>query len=89
MDFAKALYFAAYYNPDNNFFHSYSANFFITKKRLLGDFIKHWYNYRNTELAFDSLYYEQLQDFSTYKKNLKKSKVGGSDDKIMKVLIHK
>lgn len=60
IDYAKALYFAAYYNPDNNFFHSYSANFFITKKKWLGSFIKEWNNYRNNKLAFDSLYYEQL-----------------------------
>jgi hypothetical protein len=39
IDFAKALYFAAYYNPDNNFFHSYSATFFITKKKWIGNFI--------------------------------------------------
>ncbi len=60
IDFAKALYFAAYYNPDNNFFHSYSANFFITKNKWIRNFIKYWNNYRGTELAFDALYYEQL-----------------------------
>ena len=90
IDFAKAIYFTAYYNPDNHFFMRYCGRFFVTKKKLLGTFINFWNKHRENETAFDRHFHEQLQEFSIYKKNLKKSKMsGGSDDKIMNLLIHK
>ena len=57
-DLAKAIYFAAYYNPDNHFFYSYSVNFMITKQKWLGLFVKEWNRHREKDIAFDQLYYE-------------------------------
>jgi len=63
--------------------------YFTKGKRYLDAFHTFWYRLRDNELAFDPDFHEDLYELSVYKQNLKKSKQGGSDDKIMKVLIHK
>ncbi len=67
MDFAKAIYFSAYYNPDNLFFNRYCCKYWMVGKKMLDGFVSYWRKYREKEMAFDPFYYEQLQDFKTYK----------------------
>ena len=59
IEYSKAIYFAAYYNPENAFFTNYGARFFLTKNRWLSSFQALWRTYREKELGFDQDYFEQ------------------------------
>ena len=57
----------------------------MSGNHYLDNFEKKWRK-KHAENGFDEIKYEELTTFNTYKKNLKKSKLGGSDDQILKIL---
>ena len=95
-DFAKAVYFASYYNKKNEDFDSYMAKYFYLlfsqgkqqESNNILAFDKLW-NQKRQEEGFDEEFHDKMQVFSAYKKKIKKTKNAASDDKLMHILNHK
>lgn len=86
--FAKAIYFASYYNKRNKYFDEYVAKFFLRDGRRDIDKFASLWERTQREQGFDLDFWDRLQDLHYYKKTLKKGKLG-SDDKVASILTHK
>ncbi len=87
---ARALYFATYYNRENYPYNSYLSQFWMCGDKELEtivDFGGYWLDKRD-ERGFEQEYWDKLQDYSYYKKVLKKGKMK-SNEKLIKILRHK
>ena len=86
--FAKAIYFATYYNKRNDDYNGYVGRFFLRDtRRDIEKFEAHWIS-RQQQSGFDHDFWGRMQDLQYYKKTLKKGRAG-SDDKIQSILAHK
>lgn len=85
--FAKAVYFASYYNPDNYAFRSYRDPYVLDNRTYFVQFHTKW-NTNRISTGFSLDKWEQMQELDYYQKTLKKGK-NGSEAKIDKILIHK
>jgi hypothetical protein len=86
--FARAIFFASYYNKKNEDYNSYVGRFFMRDdRRDIDKFEANWLS-RQRENGFDDEFWERMQDLHYYKKTLKKGRAG-SDEKIQSILAHK
>ena len=86
--FAKAIYFATYYNKRNNEYDAYVSKYFLRdSRRDIEKFEELWLQ-NQRECGFELGFWERLQDLHYYKKTLKKGRAG-SDEKINSILAHK
>ncbi len=86
LDYAKAIYFSAYYNNENTDFFDYVASYSHNTKL---DIFKFHDKYMKRKISLlEEDFMQKLRDFSYYQKTLKKGKIS-SDSKIAKILLHK
>ena len=86
--FAKAIFFASYYNRRCEDYYQYVGRFFMRDTRKDLEKFESVWRQKQVDSGFDEEFWERMQDLKYYKKALKKGRAG-SDDKIQSILAHK